>query len=247
MNDSGSKSKKEKARLTDDKYEYLLETEEPLGETLKAKLDKVKSLKSKGVRLYGSKFEKNISISGLREKYSQLSAGEKAEGNFRIAGRIMIFRRHGKATFCDIKDSTGKMQLFLSLNSLGEEKYNSFSEQLDIGDWIGVEGSIFVSRTGELSLGVKSFELLSKSIRILPEKWHGLKDKELRYRQRYLDFTVNPDVKEVFITRIKAINALRQFLNSRGFLEVETPMLQSIPGGAAARPHIIMRLISIFT
>ncbi len=122
MNDSGSTSKNEQARLTDDRYDYLLETEEPLAETLAAKLDKVKSLKNKGVRLYGSKFEKNIDISDLREKYSPLSAGEKAEGFFRIAGRIMIFRRHGKATFCDIKDSTGKMQLFFSLNSLGEEK-----------------------------------------------------------------------------------------------------------------------------
>lgn len=238
MNNSGSENKNEQIRLTDDKCEYFLETEEPLAEALKAKLEKVKSLRKKGIRLYGTKFEKNIDISDIRQKYSHLSSGEKAEGNFRIAGRIMIFRRHGKATFCDLKDSTGKIQLFCSLNSLGEEKYNSFSDELDIGDWIGVEGSVFVTRTGELSLGVKSFELLSKSIRIMPEKWHGLKDKELRYRQRYLDFTVNPDVREVFITRIKVINALRQFLNSRGFLEVETPMLQSIPGGAAARPFI---------
>lgn len=236
MNDSGSKNKNEQIRLTDDRYEYFLETEEPLAEALKAKLEKVKSLREKGTRLYGTKFEKNIDISDIRQRYSHLLSGEKAEDTFRIAGRIMIFRKHGKATFCDLKDSTGKIQLFLSLNSLGEEKYNSFSGELDIGDWIGVEGSVFVTRAGELSLGIKSFELLSKSIRILPEKWHGLKDKELRYRQRYLDFTVNPDVREVFITRIRAINALRQFLNSRGFLEVETPMLQSIPGGAAARP-----------
>lgn len=238
MNEIGSKNKNEKTRSVYEGYEYFLETEEPLAEALKAKLEKVKSLKKKGVRLYGTKYEKNIDISGIREKYSDLLSGEKAEDLFRIAGRIMIFRRHGKATFCDIKDSTGKIQLFLSLNSLGEEKYNSFTDELDIGDWIGVEGTVFVTRAGELSLGVRSYELLSKSIRTLPEKWHGLKDKELRYRQRYLDFTVNPDVREVFITRIKAINALRQFLNSRGFLEVETPMLQSIPGGATARPFI---------
>jgi len=150
----------------------------------------------------------------------------------------MIFRRHGKATFCDIQDSTGKIQLFLSRSSIGEEKYNEFTGDLDAGDWIGVEGSIFVTRAGELSIGVRDFQLLSKSVRILPEKWHGLKDKEIRYRQRYLDFMVNPDVREIFITRIKAINALRKFLNDRGFLEVETPMLQSIPGGAAARPFI---------
>jgi lysyl-tRNA synthetase, class II len=238
MNDRGSRNKNEQSSLIEDRYEYLLETEEPLAETLKAKLDKIKSLKSKGIKLYGNKFDKNNDISSIREKYLGLLAGEKAEDLFKIAGRIMIFRRHGKATFCDIKDSTGKIQLFLSLNSIGEEKYNAFSEQLDIGDWIGVEGNIFVTRAGELSLSVKSFELLSKSIRILPEKWHGLKDKELRYRQRYLDFTVNPDIRKVFITRIKAINALREFLNNRGFLEVETPMLQSIPGGAAARPFV---------
>jgi len=106
------------------------------------------------------------------------------------------------------------------------------------GDWLGVEGNVFVTRTGELSVGIKKFQLLSKSIRILPEKWHGLKDKEIRYRQRYLDFMVNPDVRKVFATRIRAINAVREFLNEKGFLEVETPMLQPIPGGAAARPFI---------
>ena len=162
----------------------------------------------------------------------------KAEGTFRVAGRLMIFRKHGKATFCDIQDSTGKIQLFLSQKSIGDEKYEEFNDDLDIGDWIGVEGRVFVTRTGELSIGVESYELLSKSLRILPEKWHGLKDKELRYRQRYLDFMVNPDVRKVFETRVKAINALRKFMNDRGFLEVETPMLHSIPGGAAARPFI---------
>ncbi len=218
--------------------EYLLESEEPLAETLKIKLDKVRDLKENGKKLYAAKFDKNTDIIDIRDKYSGLNTGEKAEGTFRIAGRLMIFRRHGKATFCDIQDATGKIQLFLSQKSIGDEKYEEFNNDLDIGDWVGIEGSVFVTRTGELSIGVKSFELLSKSVRILPEKWHGLRDKELRYRQRYLDFMVNPDVRKVFQTRIKAINALRKFMNDRGFMEVETPMLQSIPGGAAARPFI---------
>ena len=218
--------------------EYLLETEEPLAESLKMRLEKIKALKECGKNLYGTRFDKNTDISDIKDKYSGLVPGDKAEGTFRVAGRLMIFRRHGKATFCDIQDSTGKMQLFLSQKSIGDEKYEEFNDDLDIGDWIGVEGSVFVTRTGELSIGVKSYELLSKSLRILPEKWHGLKDKELRYRQRYLDFMVNPDVRKVFEIRIKAINALRKFMNDRGFLEVETPMLQSIPGGAAARPFI---------
>ncbi len=236
MKDDNINNKQETS--AEEKYEYLLETEEPLGEALKMKLEKVKALKKRGKILYRTGFDKNIDISEIRGRYSDLASGEKTDQIFKIAGRLMIFRRHGKATFCDIQDSTGKIQLFLSRSSIGEEKYNEFTGDLDAGDWIGVEGSVFVTRAGELSIGVRDFQLLSKSVRILPEKWHGLKDKELRYRQRYLDFMVNPDVREIFITRIKAINALRKFLNDRGFLEVETPMLQSIPGGAAARPFI---------
>jgi len=224
--------------ILDEKVEYLLETEEPLAEALKLRLDKVKKLKQAGRELYASGFDRDTAIAEIRERYSGLAMGEKAEGIFKIAGRIMIFRRHGKATFCDIQDASGKMQLFLSQGSIGDEKYARFSDMLDIGDWIGVEGTVFVTRTGELSVGVKDFRLLSKSVRIIPEKWHGLKDKELRYRQRYLDFMVNPDVRKVFQTRIKAISALRRFMDDRGFMEVETPMLQSIPGGAAARPFI---------
>ena len=218
--------------------EYLLETEKTISEALKMKLEKVKALKKQGKVLYRTKFDKNIDISEIRDKYSDLASGEKIDQVFKIAGRLMIFRRHGKATFCDIQDSSGKIQLFLSQKSIGEEKYDEFTGDLDAGDWIGVEGGVFVTRAGELSIVIRDFQLLSKSVRMLPEKWHGLKDKELRYRQRYLDFMANPDVRKVFLARIKAINALRKFLNDRGFLEVETPMLQSIPGGAAARPFI---------
>jgi len=218
-------------------FDYYVEIEEPLNESMQIKLDKIKDAVSSGKQLYSSSFDKNISISEIKEKYAGLEAGEKAEEVFRIAGRIMIFRVHGKATFCDLKDSDDKLQLYLNIKNIGEDKYNDFLS-LDIGDWIGVEGNVFVTHKGELSLNVTGFKLLSKSIRIMPEKWHGLKDVELRYRQRYLDLIVNPQIKKVFAVRIKVIDAIRQFLNSRGFLEVETPMLQPIPGGATAKPFI---------
>ncbi len=218
-------------------FDYYVEIEEPLNESMQIKLDKIKADVSSGKQLYSSSFDKNISISEIKEKYEGLEAGEKTDDVFRIAGRIMIFRVHGKAAFCDLKDSDDKLQLYLNIKNIGEDKYNDFLS-LDIGDWIGVEGNVFVTHKGELSLNVTGFKLLSKSIRIMPEKWHGLKDVELRYRQRYLDLIVNPQIKKVFTVRTKVIDAIRQFLNSRGFLEVETPMLQPIPGGATAKPFI---------
>lgn len=214
---------------------YLLETEEPLAETLKKKLEKVKTLKKEGNVLYKTRFEKDTDIADIKDRYPDFKAGDSDETIFKIAGRLMGFRKHGKATFADVKDFTGKIQLYVSQKTIGEDTYSEFLN-MDIGDWIGVEGNIFVTHAGELSVNVQKVELLSKAIRIFPEKWHGLRDKELRYRQRYLDFTVNPEVKNIFLTRIKIINAIREFLNDRGFMEVETPMLQSIPGGAAARP-----------
>jgi len=222
-------------KITKLNAEYLLELEEPLSEPLKVKLDKVKASKKSGEVIYRKSYAGRICIKDIRERYSSLEIGQKTENTFKIAGRVMIFRKHGKATFADVRDFTGEIQLYVNLKNIGEEKYNKFLD-LDIGDWIGAEGNIFKTRTGELSLSVTDFVLLSKTIRTLPEKWHGLKDKELRYRQRYLDFLINPDVKKTFLSRIKIIEALREFLKDRGFLEVETPMLQPIPGGAAARP-----------
>jgi lysyl-tRNA synthetase, class II len=216
-------------------YDYLLELEESLNEPLKIKLDKIKSLIKSGKEIYSSSFKKNTSVAEIKIKYINLNPGEKADDLLKIAGRIMIFRNHGKATFCDIKDSEDKIQLYVNVKNIGEERYNEFLD-LDIGDWIGVEGNVFVTHKGELSINVSDFKLLSKSIRIMPEKWHGLKDVEIRYRQRYLDFIVNPEVRKIFITRIKVIESFREFLISRGFLEVETPILQPIPGGAAAKP-----------
>jgi len=217
------------------KNDYLLELEGSLGESLKLKLDKIKSLVARGKELYAASFKKNISIIELQKKYSRLNPGEKSDDFLKLAGRIMIFRVHGKATFCDIKDQDEKVQLYINIKSVGEDKYNEFLD-LDIGDWVGVQGNAFITHKGELSINVQDFKLLSKSIRIMPEKWHGLKDIELRYRQRYLDFIVNPEVKKIFLTRIKVIQSFREFLIGKGFLEVETPMLQTIPGGAAAKP-----------
>ncbi len=217
--------------------EYLLDAEKPLAEALEKKLDKVKALKKSGKSIYKSRFEKNAEISDIRVKFQGLKAGEKDTLTFKIAGRLMGMRRHGKATFSDIKDFTDGIQLYISQRGIGEDNYEEFLN-LDIGDWIGIEGNVFVTHAGELSINVSGFELLSKAIRILPEKWHGLKDKELRYRQRYLDFIMNPDVRGTFLTRIKVIDSIRTFLNSNGFREVETPMLQPIPGGATARPFV---------
>jgi lysyl-tRNA synthetase class 2 len=228
---------KESKEVVSGGMEYFLESEKPFGEALRAKLEKVKGLRKSGSQLYKTRFNKNCSVIDLKKLYSNLKKDDSVSDIFKIAGRITGFRRHGKATFSDLKDSTGKIQLYVNLKNLGEKSYSEFLD-LDIGDWVGVEGTVFMTRAGELSINVTKFELLSKSLRILPEKWHGLKDKELRYRQRYLDFIVNPEVLDVFLTRIKIIGAIRGFLTDRGFKEVETPMLQPIPGGAAAKPFI---------
>ncbi|MGI6084295.1 MAG: lysine--tRNA ligase [Acetivibrionales bacterium] len=155
--------------------------------------------------------------------------------NVSLAGRLMSKRGMGKSSFCDIQDRDGRIQLYVRINDVGEDYYESF-KKLDIGDIIGVTGRVFKTRMGEISIHVDSFTLLSKSLRPLPEKFHGLKDPDTRYRQRYLDLIVNPDVKKTFIARSRIIAAIRRFLDSRDFLEVDTPILNTIPGGAAARP-----------
>jgi len=157
--------------------------------------------------------------------------------NVSLAGRLMSKRGMGKSSFCDLQDRDGKIQLYVRINDIGEEAYENF-KKLDIGDIIGVTGKVFKTRMGEISIHVDSYTLLAKSLRPLPEKFHGLRDPDARYRQRYLDLIVNPDVKATFILRSKIIAAIRRFLDSRDFLEVDTPILNTIPGGAAARPFI---------
>ena len=152
-----------------------------------------------------------------------------------IAGRLTAKRAHGKACFCDLKDQSGKIQLYLKSDIVGQENFLLFQD-LDIGDFVGVKGSTFKTHTGEATLKVDNFTLLSKSLRPLPEKWHGLKDVQIRYRQRYLDLISNEEVKQVFLMRSKIVSYIRSFLDAKGFIEVETPMMHYIPGGAAGKP-----------
>lgn len=154
-----------------------------------------------------------------------------------IAGRLISKRDMGKASFCDVRDRDGKIQIYVRVNEMGKDEYEGF-KKFDIGDLVGVKGEVFRTKKGEISVKSNEIQLLSKSLRPLPEKWHGLKDVDLRYRQRYVDLIVNPDVRQTFITRSKIIRSIRAFLDERGFLEVETPLLNVIPGGANARPFI---------
>jgi lysyl-tRNA synthetase class 2 len=161
----------------------------------------------------------------------------ESEAEVRLAGRLMTLRDFGKSTFAHVQDGQGRIQVYFQVNKLGKELYERVG-WLDSGDIIGVTGTMFKTRTGEVTVSVTGFELLSKSLEPLPEKWHGLADKEIRYRRRYVDLTVNPEIREVFRKRAAALRELRAFLDSRGFLEVETPVLQPLYGGAAARPFV---------
>ncbi|MDQ2087705.1 lysine--tRNA ligase [Herbivorax sp. ANBcel31] len=163
---------------------------------------------------------------------------EEMEGkSVSIAGRLMSKRDMGKASFCDVQDRDGRLQTYVRVNKVGDDVYQGF-KKFDIGDWVGVKGDVFKTKKGEISVKVSEIILLSKSLQPLPEKWHGLKDVDLRYRQRYLDLIVNPDVRDTFIIRSNIVKAIRKFLDNRGFLEVETPLLNTIPGGATAKPFV---------
>lgn len=209
-----------------------MEDENRLIQERKKKLDEIRDL---GIEPYPYSYEKTDSSSEINSKFSELKPEEHSKYKAKSAGRIVALRRMGKASFAHIQDQDGKLQLYLSQDNLGKEKYN-FLKKIDIGDFIGVEGFVFKTRTGEITIEVKNFELLSKSLRPLPEKFHGLKDEELRYRQRYVDLIVNPEVKEVFLKRTKILKVMREFMEIKGFIEIETPLLQSIYGGALAKP-----------
>ncbi len=196
------------------------------------RLEKLKELQGEGVDPYGGRFERTHTTTAVHRHFEELEGQEIA-----LAGRIMAIRGHGKASFADLQDRDGRLQLYVRIDNVGAETYGLF-RRLDIGDIIGVKGRVFRTHRGEISLEVYQLTLLCKSLRPLPEKWHGLKDVDLRYRQRYLDLIVNPEVKQVFIIRAKVLRAVRSFLDGRGFLEVETPSMHTIPGGAAARPFI---------
>jgi lysyl-tRNA synthetase, class II len=208
------------------------ETELSLNELLQIRRGKLDYLKEKGIDPFGQKYERTNFAQAIIDSFDTLENSEVS-----IAGRLMSKRDQGKASFAHIQDFSGKIQIYIRGDMVGEENYEVF-KKLDIGDIIGLKGLVFKTQKGEISVKVTEFTVLSKSLHPLPEKWHGLKDVELRYRQRYVDLIVNPDVKETFITRSRIIRAIRNYLENKGFLEVETPMMQPIAGGAAARPFI---------
>lgn len=209
----------------------IVEEELDISEILQIRRDKLTALKSEGKDPFAvTKVAKDTNSGEINDRFSELE-----NQTVTIAGRIMSWRDMGKASFIDIRDREGRMQVYLKIDDLGEEVYNSF-KKWDIGDLASVTGYVFRTRRGEISVHAKEVELISKSLLPLPEKWHGLKDMELRYRQRYLDLIVHPDVKDTFIKRSKILTEIRRYLDSRGYIEVETPVLQTVAGGAAARP-----------
>ncbi len=196
---------------------------------------KVEALRQRGIDPFGGRYPVSHWARPLTERLANAGDEElKSFGPVNLAGRVMAMRHHGKTCFANLMDQTGRIQLYARADTLGDE-YTLFTD-LDVGDFIGVTGDIFRTRTGEVTIAVKTLAFLAKSLRPLPEKWHGLKDVETRYRQRYVDLIVNPEARTIFQLRSQLIARLRAFFDARNFLEVETPMMQPIPGGAIARP-----------
>lgn len=189
---------------------------------------KLAALRSRGIDPFKNKFTPTESCAQARANY--------AEGrSVSIAGRVTAHRDMGKSMFIDLRDQSGRLQVYAQKNVLGDEQFDVF-RHLDLGDFLGATGTMFVTKTGEISVKLATFVILAKALRPPPEKWHGLADTEIRYRQRYLDLIANPEVKDVFLKRSQILREIRNFMNDRGYVEVETPMMQSIPGGAAAKP-----------
>lgn len=209
---------------------------EELNEQIEQRLKKLDELKKAGIEPFGGPFELTHHASDILDRYGKTSKEELAANPVActIAGRIVAMRDFGKAAFAHVQDFSGKIQVYFRKDVIGENY--SIVKKLDIGDIVGISGKLFRTKTDELTLEAVDFRLLTKSLRPLPEKWHGLKDIETRYRQRYVDLIVNPDVRKTFEKRSIVIKSIRDFLDERGFIEVETPMMQQIPGGATARP-----------
>lgn len=209
------------------------EAEVDMNQLMQIRRDKLAKLKEEGKNPFEiTKFNRTHTSKQIVENYDELEGKDVT-----VAGRLMAKRIMGKASFCHIQDGDGKIQSYVSINELGEESYKHFKED-DIGDIIGITGFVFKTKTGEISIHAKEVTLLSKSLRPLPEKFHGLKDTDLRYRQRYVDLIMNPEVKDTFLKRIQILQEVKNILNEKGYLEVETPILNTIAGGAAARPFI---------
>lgn len=197
--------------------------------------DKLNEIREFGVEPYPHKYEPTHTTSVIHRDFAETQETPDETQRIRLAGRIMTKRDHGKSSFAHLQDSEGRIQIYVRRDKVGAEPYLVY-RRFDVGDIIGVEGVVFRTRTGELTVLVDEVQLLSKSIRPLPEKWHGLQDKQTRYRQRYADLIMNPEVKRVFIKRTQIVQAIRDMLNAQSFIEVETPVLQPIYGGASARP-----------
>jgi lysyl-tRNA synthetase class 2 len=217
--------------------EEVEQSEEERASIRVQRLSKVDALRATGVDPYPYRFDRDRTIAELRAEYGSLEAGEEIEVTVRLAGRLMLKRDQGRLTFGQLRDRSGEVQLFVSAGVIGKDGLAEFND-LDRGDWIGVTGSVMVTRKGELSVKVAEFVLLSKALRPLPDKWKGLADVDSRYRQRYVDLTVNAEARRVFEVRFAAVDSIRRDLADRGFLEVETPFLHLQQGGATARPFI---------
>ncbi len=204
-------------------------------EVIRQRREKARAIADQNIELYPNDFKVSHTVDAVRKYIHQLKEGEESTTMFAMAGRIMALRGFGKATFIHFRDHTGQLQAYIKRDEIGKEQYALF-KQFDVGDFIGIKGNVFQTKTGEWTLLAKEIRLLCKAIRPLPEKFHGLRDPEKRYRQRYLDLLMNPNVRDIFIKRARIIEAFRNFLLERGFLEVETPMMQPIPGGAEATP-----------
>ena len=210
-----------------------MEQELDYNQLMKIRKEKLEKLQEEGKNPFEiTKFNPTHTSKQIKEHYEELEGKDVT-----IAGRLMAKRIMGKASFCHVQDSEGKIQSYVSINDLGEESYKQFKED-DIGDIIGITGFVFKTRTGEISIHAKEVTLLTKSLRPLPEKFHGLKDADLRYRQRYVDLIMNPEVKQTFLLRSKLIKEIRKFMDEQGYMEVETPMLTTVATGDAARPFV---------
>jgi len=200
--------------------------------------EKLSRLRAQGIEPYPYAYSRTHTVGEVRASFGNLPPNQRTGARVALAGRLTALRRMGKATFANLLDRSGRIQLYASTNALGPEVYERFASGLDLGDIVGVVGEPFTTKTGELTMDVREFTLLSKSLRPLPEKWHGLKDVETRYRQRALDLIANEDARRIVQKRAEIFRTCRSYLDARGFIEVETPIFQAIPGGATARPFI---------
>ncbi len=196
-------------------------------------------MRARGEDPYPVRFDRTHSLGQVRTNWDdKIDVGESTDTEVRVAGRVLLKRDQGKLVFATLRDGTGDLQLFVSKGEVGDDAFDRFVSEVDRGDWVGAAGTLMKTKKGELSVKVATFETLAKALRPLPEKWHGLADTDTRYRQRYVDLIANDEARRVFDVRFRAIAAIRNFLNERGYIEVETPVLQQIQGGATARPFI---------